>query len=441
MPKAEELSITCSKADDRGRRLVVTVYGKQQHRNTFDPDAGFQRKEWRAEVIKFLGVIPSYYCSSGDSAEVAIHTTLEEMLQVAVEAADAEPTSSLWQPDIVNMSDLETTAVEWLWPGYFSKGAISNLAGDPGLGKSQATCDLGARITRGWAMPPTHSTERVCRPRGVLYLNGEDDLARVMRPRLLASGADLSKVTCLRSMKCSIGEEEERPVSIPTDLPAIERLIRERDIALVVIDPLTAFFDANINANADADVRRCLSPVATVAEATGAAFLHLRHLNKKPGVSAVYRGGGSIAITAAARAEYMIGADPSDPNSRVMACVKNNLAIEPSSLGFHIETHGDTSRVCWGETCDTSAADLCAHGSDKRRGGKTDQAKDIISELLADGPRGSNEVLQACLDAGLSERTYHTARKALGVKSEKTGFNDGQWLLTMPCEFAAFGEF
>lgn len=185
-----------------------------------------------------------------------------------------------------------------------------------------------------------------------------------------------------------------------------------------------------------------MGQVATLAENTGAAIILIRHLNKKSGLSAVYRGGGSIAVTGAARAEHMIGVDPADPEGRVMACVKSNLAPEPSSLRFHIESHGNTSRVRWGDHCDTTAGDLCASGSDKRQGNKTDQAKDIISELLADGPRGSNEVLQACLDAGLSERTYHGARKSLVIKSERVGFGEtGQWLLTMPAEVAAFDEF
>jgi hypothetical protein len=350
-------------------------------------------------------------------------------------------TEPLWQPAVMKMAEVEYASTEWVWDQRIPAGTLSNLSGDPGLGKSQVTCDLGARISRGWPMPPLTGPDGTFKPRGVLYLNAEDDPARTMRPRLEASGADLSRVRFLRSMKCALVDEGERPVTLPSDLSAVEGVIRECDAAIVFLDPWTAFLDAKLNANDDAQVRRCLGQVATLAEHTGAAFVLVRHLNKKSGLSAVYRGGGSIAVTGAARAEHMIGVDPADPESRVLACVKSNLAPEPSSLRFHIESYGGTSRVRWGDHCDTTAGDLCANGSDKRQGSKTDQAKDIIAELLADGPRGSNEVLQACLDAGLSERTYHTARKALGVRSEKTGFNDGQWLLTMPVEFAAFDEF
>ena len=82
------------------------------------------------------------------------------------------------------------------------------------------------------------------------------------------------------------------------------------------------------------------------------------------------------------------------------------------------------------------------HGGGGKAANKTEQAKEIIRDLLSDGPRGSNEVLQACINAGLSERTYHVARKELAIKSERTGFGgDGQWLLTLPAETAAYGEF
>jgi len=167
-----------------------------------------------------------------------------------------------------------------------------------------------------------------------------------------------------------------------------------------------------------------------MAERTGVSVLLVRHLNKKSGTSAVYRGGGSIGITGAARAVFMVGEDPDDADSRILACVKSNLAPEPPSLRFHIEAAGTTSRVAWGDSCDVSAEDILGSGA-KTRGGKLDQAKEIIEGILQSGPRGSNEVMEACKAEGIGERTYHTARKSMGITSEKTEYQ-GQWLLTLP---------
>lgn len=442
MPKVAELTLTASKADDRGRRLVVVIYGRQQHRNTFDVDVAYQRRDWRNEVIKFLKLEPSAYCSSGDAMETAMHTDLEERLHAAVAAADSEPQSALWQPEVTTMANVEHAATEWLWDQHIPLGAISNLSGDPGLGKSQMTCDLGARITRGWPMPPAMAGNGTFRPRGVLFMNAEDDPARTLRPRLEAAGADLNRVICLRAMKCSLDDEEGRPVTLPSDLPSIEDVIRKHEVALVVVDPFVAFLDGKLNINNDADVRRCLGQVAAVAESTGAAFLLVRHLNKKSGLSAVYRGGGSIGVTGAARAEFMVGVDPADPEGRILACVKSNLAPEPSSLRFHIESHGTTSRVRWGDQCDTTAHDLCASGSDGRKSGKADEAKGIIEDMLAHGPVPSTDVLEACLAVGVSKRTYERVKSELGVKACREGFgDDGTWMLSLTANGFYHSEF
>lgn len=348
----------------------------------------------------------------------------------------------LWSPAVVNMADVENATTEWVWEQRFPAGALSNLSGDPGLGKSQVTCDLGARVTNGWPMPPLTGPDGTFKPRGVLYMNAEDDPARTLKPRLMAAGADLNRVRFLRSMKCLLSEEGERPVTLPSDLTAVEEVIRECDAAYVFLDPWTAFLDSNINVNNDADVRRCLGQVSTLAENTGAAFILIRHLNKKAGLSAVYRGGGSIAVTGAARAEFMIGVDPADPEARILACVKSNLAPEPPSLRFHIESCGDTSRVSWGDHCDTSAHDLCSTGSDKRGGGKSDEARTIIEDMLAHGPMASADVLQACLDAGVSKRTHDRVKRDLGVKSHKNGFGDeGTWMVSLPTEGFYSGGF
>jgi hypothetical protein len=431
VPEQTQIDVRCGEPDDKGRRLVIVTCGKRQHTDRFDPDVSFARGKWRDECCRVLGLRGQWNASTGeDNSE--IHAELESRLQSAIEAIDAEPATTLWQPAVTIMANVEHATTEWLWDQHIPLGAISNLSGDPGLGKSQLTCDLGARITRGWPMPPLSAPNGTFKPRGVLFMNAEDDPARTLRPRLEAAGADLKRVHCLRSMRCSLEGEDERPIVLPSDLPAIEQVIRTGDVALMVVDPFVAFLDGKLNANSDADVRRCLGQVAAMAESTGAAVLLVRHLNKKSGLSAVYRGGGSIGITGAARAEFMVGVDPADAEARILACVKSNLAPEPPSLRFSIEAFGDTSRVRWGDHCDTSAHDLCASGSDKRQGSKADDAKVIIEDMLAHGSRPSSEVFQACLDAGVSKRTFDRVRKEMGVKSERIGFGDeGTWTLTL----------
>ena len=39
--------------------------------------------------------------------------------------------------------------VEWLWERRLARGKLTLLAGDPGLGKSQLSVDIIARVTTG----------------------------------------------------------------------------------------------------------------------------------------------------------------------------------------------------------------------------------------------------------------------------------------------------
>jgi hypothetical protein len=201
---------------------------------------------------------------------------------------------------------------------------------------------------------------------------------------------------------------------------------------MVALDPFVAFMDPKLSANNDADVRQVLGQVATSAQRTGASWIIIRHLNKRPGVAAIYRGGGSIGIVGAARAGFVVGSDPEDDTQRIFAQVKGNLAPPVPSLRFSIESVGDTSRIRWGEHCDVSAHALCEQPKERTRGGKCEAAKDLLQTILADGSRGSNEIETAMEDAGISKSTYWRARRELGVEAEKSGFNDGQWLLSLP---------
>ena len=412
---SDQLAITCGQTEDRNRRRVIATLGSLRHVDRFDVEQQFTRSKWRAAVIGKFGL------------DESAHEFLEAEIIKAAEAADTS--TSLWQPSAVAMSDVEPQKTTWLWDQYLPAGAITVLDGDPGLGKSQLTVDLAARLSRGDSMPPHSAPKGTFTPRGTLILNAEDDPGRTLRPRLDAAGADITKIHLLREMSGFDGEES-RPVSLPLDLPAIESLIGQHNIGLVVIDPFVAYLDSKLNVNSDADVRRCLGQVATLAETTGASVLLVRHLNKKSGLSAKYRGGGSIGITGAARAVFMVGEDPTDTESRILAPVKCNLAPEPPSLRFHIESVATTSRVSWGDSCDVSASDML--GSVKTsKGGKLDRAKEIIEDILSVGPRGSNEVMQACKGEGIGDSTYHKARKDLGVKSEKEGLTGG-WLLSLP---------
>ena len=94
----------------------------------------------------------------------------------------------------LRLSDVQPKAVAWLWSPRIALGKVTLIVGDPGLGKSMLTCAMAAHVSRGTPWPVDHSE---C-PRGdTIMVSAEDDPGDTIRPRLDATGADVSKVHVL----------------------------------------------------------------------------------------------------------------------------------------------------------------------------------------------------------------------------------------------------
>src|SRR4051812_12408292 len=155
---------------------------------------------------------------------------------------------------VESCSEVRPEPLEWLWPGYVPRGKLVVLDGDPGMGKSLITIDLAARLSRGGPLPDGAPLSRAFTS---LLLSAEDGRADTIRPRAEAAGADLSKVLLPRF--------DDRLPRFPEDVPALEQLVVEWGVDLVVVDPLMAFLPKNVAANLDQCVREALTPLAKVA--------------------------------------------------------------------------------------------------------------------------------------------------------------------------------
>src|SRR5215210_2322197 len=200
--------------------------------------------------------------------------------------------------------------VAWVIPGRAALGFITMLDGDPGLGKSTLLTDWVARLTTG--RPILGGVSQA--PAGVVLLSGEDHLQSTIQPRMRAAGADLSRVLYLNRVP-NIGafastSADVHPLNIPSDLFYLELAVRNVDAALVIVDPITLFLDAGVNANDGGDVRRALDPLLELAERMGFAVILVRHLSKASEGPAIYRGLGSISFGGMARFGMILGQHP-----------------------------------------------------------------------------------------------------------------------------------
>jgi hypothetical protein len=336
------------------------------------------------------------------------------------------------RPVLSRLSDVIPETVSWIWPGRIPARKLTVQEGDPGLGKTAIMLDIAARISAGLPMPDGRESD-LEGPGGVVILTAEDGLGDTIRPRLEAAGADLHRIVALEAVL------DERGERLPTveDINALDVAIATVKARFVLIDPLVAYLDGEtINANRDQDIRRALAPLAALAERTEAAIVAIRHLNKSAGGNPLYRGGASIGITAAARSVLLVAKDPADPNgpNRVLVSQKSNLAAPPVALTYYLEplTNGSV-RVVWVGPSEHTAASLLAIPTDEGERSQLEEAKDVLLQILEDGPVPAGDAKRRAKDAGVAEKTLERARMSLGIKPRKVGFGaPGHWVWDLP---------
>jgi hypothetical protein len=308
------------------------------------------------------------------------------------------------------VSEVTPRAVAWLWPGRLALGKPAVLEGDPGLGKSLLTLDLCARLSTGAPFPDGSGGRE---PANLIILNGEDNDADTIRPRLQALGAQLERIYVPERT-----DDAEPLLQLPDHTDRLERALVARQARLLVIDPLVAFLERQVNMNDDASIRRAVFRLALIAEKHACAMLLVRHLNKRPGLRSLYRGGGSIGLLGASRSAWLVARDPEVPERRVLAEVKNNLGPAQPSLAFTV-THaaeGGQPLLSWLGPCAWTADALL--GGEPATVTPRDQAKDFLKAALQDGPRSSRDLWNLAEKEGFTERTLRRAKKDLRVRSE-----------------------
>ena len=242
-----------------------------------------------------------------------------------------------------------------------------------------------------------------------MILSSEDDPGDTLRPRLEAHDADLAKVHFL-TVETADGQFQQ--LNIEAHLAQLEDVLVSKPHArLLIFDPLTSYLGP-IDSNSNTEVRRVLGPLCELAQRRRAAVLGVSHLTKKE-TRAVARTLGSMALVAAARANWLIVRDPKEPDRRLMLQAKNNLA-DAAGLAFHIRG----GRVDWEPDPVTENVDAV---SQQCRISPREMAEGFLERALEKGPLSTDDIMRRAQERGIRVGTLQRAKRELSVTSVKQG--------------------
>jgi hypothetical protein len=237
-------------------------------------------------------------------------------------------------------------------------------------------------------------------------------------PGLRAAGADLSR--CFVADR--YGEDETTQLQLPSDCPRLAARIRQRDVKLVVIDPVFAFTDPSADLEGPtAPSRYFMRELGRVAAQTGALIILSRNLTKDTSRGALAAGRGSGELGNAARCVLHLQTLPGRPGTFGLAVAACNSGRPVPTLTYRLADRDGQSVVEVIDTNELTADDLAAgEDADLDRSLK-DQAKALLRHVLLNGHMDSKIIKGLADAAGIAVRTLQVAKRELKIPDRREG--------------------
>ncbi len=347
----------------------------------------------------------------------------------------AEPVSKKQRSavEITLMSEVDQVNPDWLWDGWLCRGVYNQLAGRPGTGKTGIASDIAAVVSRGGKWPDGTT----CEPQFVLYFTTEDDYGMTIAPRLAKAGADLSRVATVNSVTIDGKSVYFNPAK---HLPLVAQHMQLFEakygkLGLVIIDPIVSAITGDHNKNEE--VRRGMEPVLQLAKSTGAAILGITHFGKNAqGKDPNDRILGSTAFNGIARMGLLAITTLDDEGNehRILTKGKSNIADSRGGYEYSIEigpiNHIEKiSYIKWGNYVDLTAHDIVSSADQtSEEKNQMTEAKQFLTDYLADGPRDSKHGDAQARALGISKTTLFRAKRELKIISRRSGTHGWEWV-------------
>ncbi len=323
-------------------------------------------------------------------------------------------------------SDLLPMPIGWLWDGWLARGKLVILAGPPGQGKTTIAVTMVATVTIGGRWPDGTR----CEPGNALIWSGEDDPQDTLVPRLMAAGADLSRVHFVCGSRI---DGEVLPFDPSRDLVQLVAQAEELgDVHLLVVDPVVSAVMGDSHKNTE--VRRGLQPLVDLGSRLNAAVLGISHFSKgSGGRDPTERVTGSIAFGAVPRVVLVAAKVKNEDgigDRRILARTKSNIGRDDGGFDYTLEQVEAregiwASRVLWGAAVEGTAQELLTEpdqAADTKDNSGTSEAVDALVRILGRDMVPYQSASSQMKSEGFTEKMIRNAREHLRVKIRRSGF-------------------
>lgn len=314
---------------------------------------------------------------------------------------------------VICLNDIEERETEWIWKPRIPKAKVTLVQGAPGCSKTTLLCRIIADLTTGRPFLgeiDAYDGDNPFTPRkplNVLYQITEDDFSDTIKKRLRIAGADMSRIFNI--------DETEKPLTFAD--PRVKEAIEKWNIDVVVFDPLMSYMGADVQLNVGNSAREIMNHLVSLGQETGCTFIVAAHTSKQTSAEAINRLIGSIDFISSARSVLTVGRNPNCESQKALAHTKSNLGPLASTILYHLDY--ENGLVKFDSFSNLTDNEIIAPKEPRGKGAPaTEDAKDFLMEVLADGYATSKDVQDAAKMAGVSAGTLQKAKDELKITTK-----------------------
>ena len=292
--------------------MAVTSEGERQGQRS----PAKAETEWKGLVAGLDALIDKRLTDESDKG--CCGSTVSEWVVSLPSDTESATEEQIKRFTSISFSDITERETRWIVPDLIPEGDAVILLGEEGIGKGLWWTYIIGKVTTG------------LNPIDVLIIVSEDDPERTVKPRLVASGADVSRV----HLMVADPETLTGVPLIPGHAADVADMIEQTGSRLVIIDPWMSVVPGQLQIKDTQQARQALDPVVKLARQTGATFILVTHTNRTSTGSSRDKYGGTVALRQAGRVCLMALQDPDDDSMMYVGVEKANIVGKAPAVKY-----------------------------------------------------------------------------------------------------------